>query len=136
MALNQKQPVGVRGHPLKTVRYARQVERTVFWNVEFDDFVWEELEILRKDRERATGIKWAIDHMYPVKGEKVSGLHTASNWQLIPSWMNNQKSRRPWLCNPDEWILCINRPVLLAFWGWRTWRKLEIIQQYEDGMYG
>lgn len=136
MALNQKQRVGVRGHPLKTVRYAREVERTVCGNAEFDGFVWQELEALRKDRERATGIKWAIDHMYPLTGEAVSGLHTASNWQLIPAWMNNQKSRRPWLCNPDEWILCINRPVLLAFWGWRTWRKLEIIQQYEDGIYG
>lgn len=135
MAVTQ-QGRGSRGRPLKSIRYAREVERTVCWNADFDDFVWGELELLRKDRERATGIRWSIDHMYPLKGELVSGLHTATNWQLIPSWMNNQKSRRAWLCQPDEWIICINRPVLLTFWGWRTWRKLEIIQQYEDGLYG
>lgn len=71
---------------------------------ELDKFVWRELCSLRVDREHATGIRWAIDHMIPLQGRRASGLHTPSNWQLIPFWMNNDKLNRMVLTNHDEWI--------------------------------
>lgn len=85
-------------------RYNAQIERTVTWNADYDKFVWAELCSLRTARESATGIKWAIDHMFPLRGDLVSGLHTATNWQLIPSNLNSSKLHRFVLTEPDEWI--------------------------------
>lgn len=117
-------------------RYAAQVRATTAWDEEFEEFVWSELALLRDDRQEATGIAWSIDHMYPLRGTTVSGLHAARNWQLIPSWMNFQKQRRLVLTERDQWIACINRPALLAFYEWSDEAKSQIIAEYEGGVYG
>lgn len=117
-------------------RYAAEVRATISSDKEFEYFIWSELASLRKDREKATGIKWSIDHMYPLQGLTVSGLNTAANLQLIPSWMNFQKRMRLVLVEPDQWIACINRPALLAFYEWSDECKSQIISEYERGFYG
>ena len=93
-------------------RQTAQARSTPAWNREFDQFVWREMKLLRADREKATGIRWAIDHVIPIQGRRVSGLHTAANWQLIPHWMNNEKLNRLVLTQPDEWIRFINHEWL------------------------
>lgn len=111
-------------------RQTAQAERTPIWNKEFDRFVWQELKRLRIDRGRATGIRWAIDHVIPLQGRRVSGLHTAANWQLIPHWMNNEKLNRLVLTKPDEWICFINHDWLPSDLYRQNWQSSPYYDPY------
>lgn len=41
-----------------------------------------------------TGVQWEIDHLIPLQGELVSGLHVHSNLQLLPAYANRLKSNK------------------------------------------
>lgn len=47
-----------------------------------------------KEIERATGQKMHVDHVVPLRGETVTGLHTAENLQVIPAKENIKKSNK------------------------------------------
>jgi hypothetical protein len=42
--------------------------------------------------ESITGIPFEVDHIIPLRGKLVSGLHTESNLQLLPRQLNRRKS--------------------------------------------
>lgn len=75
-------------------RQARKQNATPAWFGEFDDFVMKEAYDLAKRREAATGIKWEVDHIVPLAGRKVCGLHVGGNIQVIPMAENRKKSNR------------------------------------------
>jgi 5-methylcytosine-specific restriction endonuclease McrA len=54
-------------------------------------FVTEEAHDLRRRRNQATSTEWHVDHIVPLKGEEVSGLHIWSNLQVIPKIDNLRK---------------------------------------------
>jgi len=43
-------------------------------------------------RTKATGIKWHVDHIIPLKHAQVCGLHCEQNLQVVPASYNVEKS--------------------------------------------
>jgi hypothetical protein len=69
----------------------RKWGRIVKWDEELNDFACREAHELARMRDRTTGIKWSVDHIVPLKGKKVTGLHTWNNLQVIPLQNNRIK---------------------------------------------
>lgn len=72
----------------------RKLNRTASWEQELTEFVGKEAHALSKLRERVIGGKWSVDHIVPVRGKVVSGLHTWNNMQVIPMQQNRSKFNR------------------------------------------
>lgn len=51
---------------------------------------------LAKLREKVCGGKWHVDHIVPLKSEKVCGLHCEANLQVIPAQANHTKNNKYW----------------------------------------
>ena len=73
-------------------RHASKLQRTPKWLSEDDLWLIQEAYSLAKEREKATGIKWHVDHVVPLQGETVSGLHVPGNLQVIPGSENCSKN--------------------------------------------
>ena len=91
-----------RGYEQK--RRARLKNAIPKWYGEFDEFVMREAAELCDRRERATGIPWDVDHMIPMLARRASGLHCATNVQVIPTLLNRRKNNRMLLTEPLEWL--------------------------------
>lgn len=70
------------------------VQATPVWFGELDNFVFAEANKLAVLRERVTGVKWHVDHVLPLRGKRVCGLHTWSNVAVIPALENIRKGNR------------------------------------------
>jgi hypothetical protein len=75
-------------------RLANKKQRTPSWYGEFDAFVMKEAHHLAKIREEITRFKWDVDHIIPMCGKKVSGLHVYNNIQVIPKSINVRKHNK------------------------------------------
>ena len=80
-------------------RRAYKLQRTPHWLTEEEVFMIKEAYSLAKLREKTTGIKWHVDHIVPLQGDTVSGLHCPENLQVIP-WSENISKKNNW--NWDE----------------------------------
>lgn len=72
-------------------RRTAKLQRNVAWaNKELIRSFYE--EAIRLSRE--TGVPHEVDHIYPLQGETVSGLHVETNLQVIPKSANRSKGAR------------------------------------------
>jgi hypothetical protein len=72
----------------------RAWNRIAKWDDELTDFACREAHELARMRDRCTGVKWSVDHIVPLKGKRVSGLHTWNNLQVILLQNNRLKSAK------------------------------------------
>jgi hypothetical protein len=75
-------------------RRASKLNATPAWYSELDVFALEEAYDLCRIREEETGVKHHIDHIIPLQGVDVCGLHYHKNWQVIPAKDNLSKGNK------------------------------------------
>lgn len=75
-------------------RRASKLKRTPKWLTELDFWMIEEAYSLSVLRSKMTGFTWHVDHIIPLQGKNVSGLHVPSNLRVVPGSENLAKSNR------------------------------------------
>lgn len=73
-------------------RRASKLNRTPAWLTADDLWIIKEIYALAKARTKLHGFAWHVDHIYPLNGKEVSGLHVPYNLQVIPAIENLRKS--------------------------------------------
>jgi hypothetical protein len=77
---------------LNTAKYrSAKLQRTPAWLTEFDLLKIKCLYQLAAMRTRESGYTWDVDHIIPLKGKLVSGLHVPDNLRVIPARENKRK---------------------------------------------
>jgi len=71
---------------------AAKLKRTPKWLTETDLWMMQEAYELAQLRTKITGFSWHVDHIIPLQGKTVSGLHVPKNLQVITAVANLTKS--------------------------------------------
>jgi len=75
-------------------REAAKKYRTPSWLTEDDHWMMEQAYDIANKRKQLLGFDWHVDHIVPLQGKTVSGLHVPWNLQVIPAKLNQQKSNQ------------------------------------------
>jgi len=75
-------------------RRAAKEQRIPKWQTEDDLWLLDEIYELAALRSKLTGVPHDVDHIIPLKGRLVSGLHTPTNLQVITSRDNMKKGSK------------------------------------------
>lgn len=75
-------------------RYAAKKRRTPSWLTADDFWMMEQAYELAQLRNKATGLEWHVDHIVPLQGANVSGLHVPANLQVILAAENLSKGAK------------------------------------------
>jgi hypothetical protein len=75
-------------------RDAAKKSRTPSWLTVDDYWMIEQAYDIAAKRTQVLGIQFHVDHIVPLQGRTVSGLHVPWNLQVIPAKLNQQKSNR------------------------------------------
>ena len=70
---------------------AKRAKRVPQWLTSDDWWIMREAYKLAKLRTQMLGFIWEVDHIIPLRGELVSGLHVPQNIQVIPKALNRAK---------------------------------------------
>jgi len=73
---------------------AAKLQRSMKWDLSLTEFVCNEAYELAKKRKNIFGFEWEVDHIIPLQGEEVSGLHVWNNLAVIPATVNSAKSNK------------------------------------------
>lgn len=77
---------------LERKRQASKLQRTPAWLTDFDKLKIDCLYQVAAMRTRESGYSWHVDHIIPLQGKTVSGLHVPSNLRVIPAPENLRKN--------------------------------------------
>jgi hypothetical protein len=72
-------------------RQAAKLQRTPAWLSKDDIWMMQEAYELAAKRSKLFGFQWDVDHIFPLQGKVVSGLHVPLNLQVIPAIENYRK---------------------------------------------
>jgi hypothetical protein len=72
----------------KAKNHAARIKRKPTWLSEDDEWMIAQAYELAALRTKLFGFSWHVDHVIPLNGKKVSGLHVPTNLQVIP-WRDN-----------------------------------------------
>lgn len=75
-------------------RKAEKLKRTPSWLTPDDYWLMRQAYELAALRTKVLGFSWHVDHVIPLQGKTVSGLHVPSNLQVIPAVSNRSKSNK------------------------------------------
>lgn len=76
------------------LRALSKINATPKWLSDDDKWLIQEIYHLAKIRTDLTNIKWNVDHIVPLKGKDVCGLHIPDNLQVITEIENKSKSNK------------------------------------------
>ena len=85
-----KNPAVILANTVK--RRLAKINRTPIWLTANDFWMVEQAYELAALRTKLFGFSWHVDHVIPLQGKLVSGLHTPYNLQVIPGVENVRKS--------------------------------------------
>jgi len=79
---------------LDAKRHAAQMQRTPAWLTADDFWMMEQAYELAQVRTKMFGFTWHVDHVVPLQGKRVSGLHVPTNLQVISKTANRKKANK------------------------------------------
>ena len=77
---------------IKAKRKAAELKRTPAWLTEDDHWLMEQAYEIAMRRSKLLGVQFHVDHIIPLQGKTVSGLHVPLNLRVIPAKLNRAKS--------------------------------------------
>ena len=89
-----KKENAIRVAAWNAARRAAKIQRTPEWLDEDDFWMMEQAYELAALRTEMFGFVWHVDHILPLKGKTISGLHVPTNLQVIPALHNLAKGNR------------------------------------------
>lgn len=78
----------------KAIYRATKYSRTPNWLTEDDRWMIREIYALAVLRTKMLGFPWHVDHIIPLRGKNVCGLHVPRNLQVIPGVENTRKNNK------------------------------------------
>lgn len=90
----EENPSKVRADTVK--RRSNKIKRTPAWLTVDDFWMLEQAYELAALRTKMFGFVWHVDHIIPLQGKLVSGLHVPTNLQVIP-WRDNVSKANKYL---------------------------------------
>ena len=79
---------------LKAKQRAGKLNRVPAWLTEEDNWMMREIHHLARLRTDLTGVWCDVDHIIPLRGELVCGLHVPANMQVITHSHNSSKGNK------------------------------------------
>ena len=75
-------------------RCTRAKQARVLWEKELTNFVYKEAHNLRRLKNKIFNFEWHVDHVLPLRGKLVCGLHVWNNFAVIPKVENLRKGNK------------------------------------------